>query len=549
MPDAWEDASGLNKNNAADRQDIAANGYTNLENYLNSIVNTSPELYTSGALAPFNAIVSTPSATQPYTLDGVGLDGAVTVQPPAGFEVSADNGATWFGNAQPLVLTPAAGTLATTSLLLRLNPASAGAFKGYVLHFTAASDTTYLTLDGLAAEAPLGSQVLIQWPMTIGNADNAAVRNPLLQPTQPSFSRFFLSNGTTVAAVPAYSETHGQAFSPAADGAGLWTTASGGNGGNLSRLFYEQFVIQPIAGAALTVDSIVLNASFYNTSSNTRFAIVYSKNGFTTADSANVTGGIGADGLPLASSANGAYNTPVLLPNQTAATTANYRFALNGANGVQLAAGESLTIRMYFSCGSSSTGRYAKLRDMNVIGRTGSTLPLGLFRFDGFERNGTALLQWQINDVREVAAFEVQRRTAQTDFSTVATITPAGISQTSFEFADDQLPPGVVYYRLKTLDKAGRSSISRTIVINRRLAGSFALFPNPASQTLTITHPALAKAGEIRVVNANGQVVSRMPAKQYSTQTTLPVQGLMPGSYRALVYAGNERGVLNFVKQ
>jgi hypothetical protein len=37
MPDVWEDSKGLNKNDATDRNQIAANGYTQLENYLNSI--------------------------------------------------------------------------------------------------------------------------------------------------------------------------------------------------------------------------------------------------------------------------------------------------------------------------------------------------------------------------------------------------------------------------------------------------------------------------------------------------------------------------------
>ena len=38
MTDAFEIANGLNPNNAADRQTIAVNGYTNLENYLNGLV-------------------------------------------------------------------------------------------------------------------------------------------------------------------------------------------------------------------------------------------------------------------------------------------------------------------------------------------------------------------------------------------------------------------------------------------------------------------------------------------------------------------------------
>lgn len=37
MPDLWEDAKGLDKNNAVDRNNIATNGYTQLEVYLNSI--------------------------------------------------------------------------------------------------------------------------------------------------------------------------------------------------------------------------------------------------------------------------------------------------------------------------------------------------------------------------------------------------------------------------------------------------------------------------------------------------------------------------------
>lgn len=39
MPDEWEDANGLNKNDAADRNgDLDGDGYTNLEDYLNSLV-------------------------------------------------------------------------------------------------------------------------------------------------------------------------------------------------------------------------------------------------------------------------------------------------------------------------------------------------------------------------------------------------------------------------------------------------------------------------------------------------------------------------------
>ena len=38
MPDEWEDANGLDKNNAADGKAIGADGYSNLERYMNSLV-------------------------------------------------------------------------------------------------------------------------------------------------------------------------------------------------------------------------------------------------------------------------------------------------------------------------------------------------------------------------------------------------------------------------------------------------------------------------------------------------------------------------------
>jgi hypothetical protein len=45
MPDAWEDANGLNKSDPNDGKAIASNGYTNLENYLNSLVELPEVLF------------------------------------------------------------------------------------------------------------------------------------------------------------------------------------------------------------------------------------------------------------------------------------------------------------------------------------------------------------------------------------------------------------------------------------------------------------------------------------------------------------------------
>ncbi len=57
MPDSWETANGLNPNNAADRGIFAANGYTNLENYLNGITTSPTPITTNIATATWPLLV------------------------------------------------------------------------------------------------------------------------------------------------------------------------------------------------------------------------------------------------------------------------------------------------------------------------------------------------------------------------------------------------------------------------------------------------------------------------------------------------------------
>ena len=128
-----------------------------------------------------------------------------------------------------------------------------------------------------------------------------------------------------------------------------------------------------------------LNLSYYNTASNTKVAVVYSRSGFV-SDSTDISGGIGPDGLPLISTGNGTFLTPAIVPQENTTTNSNFRFALNGSSGIVLQAGQSLTLRTYHSCGSSSSGRYAKMKDLYLVGESKNTtgvkdLPAALFSF------------------------------------------------------------------------------------------------------------------------------------------------------------------------
>ena len=165
--------------------------------------------------------------------------------------------------------------------------------------------------------------------------------------------RLAVSNGTTVVDVPAYSGLRGQAFAATADG--QWTTASGGPGGNLNRAIYVQYTVSTTTGYRARIDSLILNTAFYASSSNTKLAVVYSMSGFAT-DSSEVTGFT--------------FAAPKVLIQDNSGPSVNHRIPLNGSSGIQVLNGQTLTIRLYYSCGSTSAGRYAMLKDVIAKGQS-----------------------------------------------------------------------------------------------------------------------------------------------------------------------------------
>ena len=68
MPDAWETANGLNPNDAKDGSIVGEDGYTNLENYLNSIVAEITEGQLEGGTALGNIVKEAPLVSTEYEI-------------------------------------------------------------------------------------------------------------------------------------------------------------------------------------------------------------------------------------------------------------------------------------------------------------------------------------------------------------------------------------------------------------------------------------------------------------------------------------------------
>ncbi len=345
-------------------------------------ISSTPTITVSGALGSFIQGVGTPSNPQSYTVSGSSLTNNLIITAPAGYEISANNGTSWNNSNNPIVLTPASnGNVLNTPISVRLNATAAGSYNGNIAHASTGADTVRLAVSGTVQSAPLAVSQMLQWyPMAVNNTDSASVRAAGVLPATTTFSNYTVSNEVTydATALPAYSAAHGQAISGSPNGQGDWRTSSGGPGSTLNRGYYEQFVIKAGSTHSVRVDSLILNTGFYASSSSTRIAVQYSKTGFA-ADSSELSGAsIGGSSATYVSNNN--FTKAILVPSDNNAASFNIRYAISGAEGINLASGDSLTIRVYFSCGSTSRNRYAKLKDVQFKGLTTQNPVAGDYR-------------------------------------------------------------------------------------------------------------------------------------------------------------------------
>lgn len=380
MPDAYETAKGLNPANASDGNLVASNGYTNLENYLNSITadtgsgkivgsSNVPTITITGTVSDFLQTVGTPSGSQVYTISATNLTSNLIITPPANFEISSDAGKTWVNSTKTIALTPVSGTVASMTIQVRANASAVGSYKGTITHASTDATTQSVFLNAVTQSQGAASatpKTLAYWSLAVSNQDSLEIRAAGVNTSTPVGRRLSVSDG---AALPAYSTAHGMAVAPSADG--FWTAAKGGNSNNLSRAISQQFVIKAKTGFSLRVDSLAMKSALFAAASG-KIAIVYSKTGFK-SDSAECTGGIMPDGSLITSAANGSFAAPFLPLNESAETVSQYRLALKGSEGIALAAGDSLTVRFYFSTGSTSAGRYAKIKNLEFKGTSTAT--------------------------------------------------------------------------------------------------------------------------------------------------------------------------------
>lgn len=159
-----------------------------------------------------------------------------------------------------------------------------------------------------------------------------------------------------------------------------------------------------------------------------------------------------------------------------------------------------------------------------------------LLSFSASKVNKDAKLVWSIDQGMDYAAFEIERSKDGVLFEKIGEQTAAQNTSgsRSFVHTDIQMPAGIVYYRIKVLERNGAYFYSKLGVINNKQTEVFEVNPNPAVNDIFISHSNTKTiVANIKINNGAGKTVMMLQKQSLApgAQLKIPVAKLAAGIY------------------
>lgn len=197
-----------------------------------------------------------------------------------------------------------------------------------------------------------------------------------------------------------------------------------------------------------------------------------------------------------------------------------------------------------------------------TIAAAGIALPVSLAQFIGERKNGVNTLSWTTANELNNKGFEVQRSSTGDMFVPMGFVESKAITGNStaslnYQFTDNKPYAGTTYYRLKQVDKNGKSALSHVVAVKGDKIATLSItdvYPNPAGKflNLVIATPNNVNA-TIIVTDITGKIVLKQATGIVTGNNNLQlhVGNLAPGSYLLKLVCSNgcNSAVTKFVKE
>jgi hypothetical protein len=304
---------------------------------------------------------------------------------------------------------------------------------------------------------------------------------------------------------------------------------------------YTEYKISPTAGKYFTATSVELGALGGGTGS-ARMSVYYSLDNFATSFP---VGACTYNGSSYDATTSG---TPVVLLNTSTTPLTGQQIATLPTN-ISVSPSKTLTVRIYGWITGTGT-RYFASQNVQIKGvSSDAVLPLSLINFSASLENGNAKLFWNTTTEINVKNFEVQRSDDGNTFNTVGSVTAFNGLSNSYSYLDNSKINNVVYYRLKMINKDGTFTYSKVISISNKIKETISIYPNPATQNLTLYSATPLTSSTVNIISAEGRVVKNISINPASKYNVIDVAQLTKGIYLLQYMDNNERKSIKFIKQ
>jgi YHYH protein/Secretion system C-terminal sorting domain len=184
--------------------------------------------------------------------------------------------------------------------------------------------------------------------------------------------------------------------------------------------------------------------------------------------------------------------------------------------------------------GVSANRKVASITEAVTI-YTPVVLPVNPFSFTGRIDRSTAILNWQTNSEINSSHFIIERSTDGQHFETAGNVPAAGntTAPSNYQFTDQIISTGILYYRIKNVDRDGKFSYSAIIRLQLQDLGSaFNLLPNPASDLVAIQYKGLLEENTtVQMYNMEGKMLLQTTINKGQTIAYFNTETLYAGTY------------------
>ncbi len=141
-------------------------------------------------------------------------------------------------------------------------------------------------------------------------------------------------------------------------------------------------------------------------------------------------------------------------------------------------------------------------------GSAGKSIPIELLSFTGYADKDANVLNWSTLSEINTSMFYVERSEIGKEWDVVAKVEASGNSLSKRDYqVKDKEPVTKAFYRLRSVDRDGKYTISRVITIERKETGLRlnAVYPNPNNGNFVVNLTSLpGEKGQIVLINALG---------------------------------------------